>query len=122
MGRTARTPEVIGGDNRNPMLKMVGWKLQRFGPNLSTYCIGYKGRLKTVIYCVVDGRGASAGVTTNNWPNFMKSAGAYTAFNMDGGGSSSMYIKEFNPGKYAKWWFWNVAVWMGIFAVSSNNW
>jgi hypothetical protein len=27
----------------------------------------------------------------------MKSAGAYTAYNMDGGGSSAMYIREFGP-------------------------
>lgn len=57
--------------------------------------LGYSQNRDSLIFCVVDGRGASVGVTTKQLAYLMKSAGAYTAFNMDGGGSSSMYIAEY---------------------------
>ncbi len=58
--------------------------------------IGYSQNRDTLIFAVIDGRGLSAGATTKQFAYLMKSAGAYTAFNMDGGGSSSMYISEYN--------------------------
>jgi len=67
---------------------------------------------------VVDGRGASVGVTTKQLAEIMKSAGAYTAFNMDGGGSSCMYVKEFGP-MNATSDGTERAVANGLFAVSS---
>ena len=118
-GQNGSYTEVIGGDNRNPMLKDGVVETAEVWAELHPRtAIGYSEDRKTVIYCVVDGRGASAGVTTKQLAELMKSAGAYTAFNMDGGGSSSMYIKEFNqvntPSDGSE-----RAVSNGIFAVSS---
>lgn len=56
--------------------------------------VGYSSDNKKVYFCVVDGRGVSAGVRTKELGYILKSAGAATALNLDGGGSSAMYIKE----------------------------
>lgn len=58
--------------------------------------LGYTTDKQKIFFCVVDGRRASDGVTTRNLGRLMKFFGAEEAFNMDGGGSSCMYIKEFN--------------------------
>jgi hypothetical protein len=59
--------------------------------------VGYSSDKSKVYFCVVDGRSTkSVGVTTKQLASIMKSAGTYTAINLDGGGSSCMYIKEFN--------------------------
>lgn len=57
--------------------------------------LGFSQAKDTVVFCVVDGRGVSNGATTKQLAELMKSAGAYTAFNMDGGGSSTMYVAEY---------------------------
>jgi hypothetical protein len=57
--------------------------------------LGYSQTGDSVIFCVVDGRGTSIGCNTKVLGILMKSAGAYTAFNMDGGGSSAMYVSEY---------------------------
>jgi hypothetical protein len=57
--------------------------------------LGYSQTGDSVIFCVVDGRSNSIGCNTKVLGILMKSAGAYTAFNMDGGGSSAMYISEY---------------------------
>ncbi len=57
--------------------------------------LGYSLNRDTLIFCIVDGRSVSVGATTKQLAEIMKTAGAYTAFNMDGGGSSSMYIAEY---------------------------
>lgn len=90
--------QIVGGDNRNPMLKDGIMESSQVWNELHPRtAIGYSQDKKTVIFCVVDGRGLSAGVTTKQLAELMKSAGAYTAFNMDGGGSSCMYVKDFGP-------------------------
>lgn len=90
--------QLVGGDNRNVMLKDGVIETAQIWNELHPRtAIGYSQDQKTVIFCVVDGRGASAGVTTKQLAELMKSAGAWTAFNMDGGGSSAMYVKEFGP-------------------------
>lgn len=90
--------QMVGGDNRNTMLKDGIVETDQVWNELHPRtAIGYSKDQKTVIFCVVDGRGASAGVTTKQLAELMKSAGAWTAFNMDGGGSSAMYVKEFGP-------------------------
>ena len=48
----------------------------------------------TAIFCVVDGRGKSAGCTTRVLGEIMAHFGAWRAVNWDGGGSSSMYIRQ----------------------------
>lgn len=57
--------------------------------------IGYSEDGNKVYFCVVDGRSSvSAGVRTKELGDIIKSAGAFQAMNLDGGGSSAMYIKE----------------------------
>lgn len=87
---------MTGGDNYATMLKngivetssVWNEKHPRTG-------LGYSQNNDSLIFCVVDGRSASVGATTKQLAEIMKSAGAYTAFNMDGGGSSSMYVAEY---------------------------
>lgn len=58
--------------------------------------IGYDKDGKTMIMLVVDGRSAiSAGVHANELADLMLYAGAYTAINVDGGGSSTLYTSAF---------------------------
>jgi hypothetical protein len=95
-GQKAGWSQMVGGDNRNAMLvNGVVETAQIWNELHPRTAVGYSQDQKTVIFCVVDGRGYSAGVTTKQLAELMKSAGAWTAFNMDGGGSSSMYVKEF---------------------------
>ena len=99
-GQQGPYSEVIGGDNRSPMLKdgVVESNINQIWNELHPRtAVGYSQDRKTVIFCVVDGRGLSAGVTTKQLAELMLSAGAHTAFNMDGGGSSCLYVKEFGP-------------------------
>ncbi|WP_455585435.1 phosphodiester glycosidase family protein [Bacteroides sp.] len=65
-------------------------------------CVGYSQDKKTFYICVVDGYPTSSGrdmpsdskgITVADLANIMKDAGAYTAMNFDGGGSSYMYVK-----------------------------
>ena len=55
--------------------------------------LGLSADSNTLYMCVVDGRwkNISVGVTTTQLALLMKRAGATTAFNLDGGGSSTMY-------------------------------
>ncbi|HOL00419.1 MAG TPA: phosphodiester glycosidase family protein [Paludibacteraceae bacterium] len=88
--------QMVGGDNRKEMLKDgVVETSEVWGEFHPRTAIGYSKNKDTVICCVVDGRGASLGVTTKELAIIMKSAGAYSAINLDGGGSSCMYVKEF---------------------------
>ena len=97
-GNKTPVSQMVGGDNRNAMLKDGNVETAQVWNELHPRtAIGYTQDQKTVIFCVVDGRGASAGVTTKQLAELMKTAGAWTAFNMDGGGSSAMYVKEFGP-------------------------
>jgi len=57
--------------------------------------IGHNADRSKVYMCVVDGRGASAGVSTKHLADIMKFAGATDAMNLDGGGSSGMYIEKY---------------------------
>lgn len=54
--------------------------------------IGFNEDRTKLIMLVVDGRGASAGVVSKDLAAIMKNAGASTAMNFDGGGSSSLYV------------------------------
>jgi hypothetical protein len=58
--------------------------------------LGYSQTKDSVIFCVVDGRSPqSNGCTTKVLGQLMQSAGAWSAFNMDGGGSSTMYVAQY---------------------------
>ncbi|MGL5787143.1 MAG: phosphodiester glycosidase family protein [Bacteroidales bacterium] len=108
---------LFGGDRvmlRNGEIQENDW-----AENHPRTGIGFSKDSTEIIMCVVDGRSTlSAGVTTKRLGDIMRSAGAYNAMNMDGGGSSAMYIKDLNVVN-------NVsdgserAVANGIFAVSS---
>lgn len=55
--------------------------------------LGLSADRKKMIMCVIDGRqDESKGVTVSQLALIMKRAGAATAFNLDGGGSSTMYV------------------------------
>lgn len=86
---------LFGGDRvmvRNGEIQENDW-----AENHPRTGIGVTKDSLQVIMCVVDGRAShSVGVTTKRLGDIMRSAGAYQAMNMDGGGSSAMYIKQLN--------------------------
>jgi len=109
--------DMVGGDRfilKDGIVTDNDW----VDPNPRT-AIGYSADKSKIYFCVVDGRsGISQGVSTKQLADIMKSAGAYTALNVDGGGSSCMYVKEFNvmnDGSDGS----ERAVANGLFAVSS---
>lgn len=56
--------------------------------------VGMSQDKKTLLLAVVDGRSSSsAGMTCTEWAAALKSLGAYDAFNLDGGGSTTMYLR-----------------------------
>ncbi len=73
----------------------------------------------SVIFCVVDGRGTSNGCNTLDLGRIMMRFGAWNGVNLDGGGSSSLYVQHFdqvnNPSDGSE-----RAVANGIFAVSNT--
>ena len=118
-GRKYNVSQMVGGDYRKVLLNNgvieVGQVWSVLHPRTS---IGYSADKNKIIFCVVDGRGVSVGVTTKQLAYLMRSAGAYTAFNMDGGGSSTMYIKEFGAiNDYSDPYERSIA--NGLFVVSS---
>lgn len=118
-GAAASFTNIVGGESRAPMLKNGVVEQSDIWNELHPRTgAGFSQDKKTTIFCVVDGRGVSAGVTTKQLAQLMLSAGAWTAFNMDGGGSSCMYVKEFGP-MNATSDGTERAVANGIFAVSS---
>lgn len=56
---------------------------------------GYNEDRSKMVWCVVDGRGVSTGCTYPEGADLMKILGCYDAVNVDGGGSSGMYIEAF---------------------------
>lgn len=56
--------------------------------------VGLSQDKKTLVLAVVDGRSSSSvGMTCTELAALMKSFGAYDAFNLDGGGSSTLYLR-----------------------------
>ncbi len=92
---TSNFVQIIGGDNYSTMLLNGVVNTSNFWNELHPRTgLGYSVNRDSLFLCVVDGRGVSHGATTKDLAQLMKSAGAYTAFNMDGGGSSAMYLAE----------------------------
>ena len=56
---------------------------------------GYNEDRSKMVWCVVDGRGVSTGCTYPEGADIMKLIGCYDAVNVDGGGSSGMYLEQF---------------------------
>ena len=97
-GVAAPFSNIVGGESRALMLKNGVLEQTDIWNELHPRTgVGHSQDKSKVIFCVVDGRGLSAGVTTRQLAQLMQSGGAHTAFNMDGGGSSCMYVKEFGP-------------------------
>lgn len=99
-GRKFNVTQMVGSDGRLPMLYegKIETGTAVWNELHPRTAVGYSHDRQMVIFCVVDGRSTSSvGVTTLQLAQLMKSAGAYTAYNMDGGGSSAMYIKELGP-------------------------
>ncbi len=97
-GEAVAITNCVGGDTRKLMLKdgkvETGEVWDELHPRTGW---GFSQTGDTVIYCVVDGRSVSIGCTTKVLAEIMQSAGAYTAINLDGGGSSSIYIDPYGP-------------------------
>jgi len=116
-GEKPSLTDMVGGDRlilQDGQVIETDW----VKPNPRT-AMGYSADKTRIYFCVVDGRSQlSVGVSTKQLADIMKSAGAYTAINLDGGGSSCMYVNELNvmnvtsDGKERP-------VGNGIFAVSS---
>ena len=88
----------VGGDPRALMLKDGKVETNEIWDELHPRTgWGFSQTGDSVVYCIVDGRGTSMGCNTKVLAEIMQSAGAYTAINLDGGGSSSMYIDPFGP-------------------------
>ena len=91
--------EVIGGDIRSCIIKngvvSTGDVWAELHPRTG---FGYTADRKTAIQCVIDGRStASTGATTKDLAEIMQFAGASDAINLDGGGSSCLFLKDFGP-------------------------
>ncbi len=56
---------------------------------------GYNEDRNKMVWCVVDGRGVSTGCTYPEGADIMKIIGCHDAVNVDGGGSSGMYLEPF---------------------------
>ena len=97
-GASVAIANCVGGDPRALMLKDGKAETAEIWDELHPRTgWGFSQTGDTVIYCIVDGRGTSMGCNTKALAEIMQSAGAYTAVNLDGGGSSSMYIDPFGP-------------------------
>ena len=87
--------DMVGGDRiilKNGLVTDNDWA--EWHPRTA---VGYSADKSKIYFCVVDGRSTkSIGVTTKQLADLMKSAGADAAINLDGGGSSCMYVNKLN--------------------------
>jgi len=96
-GINADFTQMTGGDNYAKIIENGNVVTTNFWNELHPRTgLGYSQTGDTVVFCVVDGRSLSNGCTTRVLGTIMRSAGAWTAFNMDGGGSSAMYVAEYD--------------------------
>ena len=78
--------------NGEVFVDMTAQKLQAIGGRNPRSAIGYT-KDNNFIFVAVDGReGSSIGMTLMELGNFMKSIGCVNAMNLDGGGSTVMYV------------------------------
>ncbi len=94
---TTSLSQAIGGDNYALILDNGVAEKENFWNEIhprTGYGVSQLG--DTAVFCVVDGRTAqSYGCTTSVLGEIMRYYGAWRAVNWDGGGSSSMYIRQF---------------------------
>lgn len=100
LGRTPdwkKVKHIISGGpylvkNSEVFVDMTAQKLGAIGGKNPRSAVGYT-KDNEMILVAVDGReGSSVGMTLMQLANFMKSAGCVNAMNLDGGGSTVMYI------------------------------
>ena len=91
--------EIVGGDLRSAIIRdgvvSTGDVWNELHPRTG---FGYTADRKTAIHCVVDGRSTiSTGASTKDLAEIMQFVGATDAINLDGGGSSCLFLKDFGP-------------------------
>lgn len=84
---------ALGGQDKERFL-INGVILETWAENHPRTAIGASRTGDTIMQVVVDGRGASTGMTTGQMGQLMAYFGAWNAMNMEGGGSSAMYIRH----------------------------
>ena len=90
-GTYADFKAALGGQDRTFML-VNGVVDNNWDERHPRTGLGFSVTGDTIIHCVVDGRGKSIGATTGELAEIMQFFGAYNAMNMEGGGSSTMYL------------------------------
>lgn len=90
-GTYADFKAALGGQDRTFML-VNGVVDNNWDERHPRTGLGFSVTGDTIIHCVVDGRGKSMGATTGELAEIMQFFGAYNAMNMEGGGSSTMYL------------------------------
>lgn len=90
-GTYADFKAALGGQDRTFML-VNGVVDNNWDERHPRTGLGFSVTGDTIIHCVVDGRGKSLGATTGELAEIMQFFGAYNAMNMEGGGSSTMYL------------------------------
>ena len=85
--------EACGGGE---LLVSHGNAMKPAGPEEPRTCVGISEDGKTVYIMVVDGRRYeySFGITLVDLAKCMQSIGAFTAINLDGGGSTTFYVRD----------------------------
>lgn len=84
---------ALGGQDKERFL-INGVILETWAENHPRTAIGASVTGDTIIQVVVDGRGASTGMTLGQMGQMMRYFGAWNAMNLEGGGSSAMYIRH----------------------------
>lgn len=79
--------------NGEVFVDMTAQKLSSIGGRNPRSAIGYTEDNRLILVAVDGREGSSIGMTLMELANFMKSAGCAGAMNLDGGGSTVMYVK-----------------------------
>lgn len=84
---------ALGGQDKERFL-INGVFIETWAETHPRTAIGASRTGDTIIQVVVDGRGASTGMTLGQMGQLMAYFGAWNAMNLEGGGSSAMYIRH----------------------------
>lgn len=95
-GVEADIAQCVGGDNYALIVNNGEVEENNYwNENHPRTAFGQSVNGDTLLFCVVDGRGKSIGCTTQILGAIMQHYGCYKAVNWDGGGSSTLYIRQF---------------------------
>lgn len=96
-GEALAVANAVGGEGRAHMMIKNGVveRVDIWNENHPRTGIASTMNGDSILFCVVDGRGYSVGCTTLILAEIMQHYGAYNAINLDGGGSSCMYLSAF---------------------------